>query len=107
MLRRLVIIPFNATFSKDDPDYNPYIKYELIQQESIEYLIQLGIQGLKRILENQEFTKSEQVQKQLDEYETENNPIVAFIAEVGVGAIENQMTSDVFKRYQIFAMITI
>ena len=102
VLRRLVIIPFNATFSKDDPDYNPYIKYELIQQESIEYLIQLGIQGLKRILENQEFTKSEQVQKQLDEYETENNPIVAFIAEVGVGAIENQMTSDVFKRYQIF-----
>ena len=102
VLRRLVIIPFNATFSKSDPDYDPYIKYELIQQESIEYLIQLGVQGLKRILENNEFTKSEQVQKQLDEYETENNPIVAFIAEVGVGGIENQLTSDVFKRYQVF-----
>lgn len=102
VLRRLVIIPFNATFTKDDPEYNPYIKYDLIQQESIEYLIQLGIQGLKRILENQGFTKSEQVQQQLDDYETENNPIVAFIAEVGADAIENQLTSDVFKRYQIF-----
>lgn len=102
VLRRLVIIPFNATFTKDDPEYNPYIKYDLIQQESIEYLIQLGIQGLKRILENQEFTKSEQVQQQLDDYETENNPIIAFIAEVGADAIENQLTSDVFKRYQIF-----
>lgn len=102
VLRRLVIIPFNATFTKDDPDYRPYIKYELIQQNSIEYLIQLGVAGLKRILENNEFTKSEQVQKQLDEYETENNPIVAFIAEVGIGGIENQLTSDVFKRYQVF-----
>lgn len=102
VLRRLVIIPFNATFTKDDPDYRPYIKYELIQQDSIEYLIQLGVAGLKRILENNEFTKSEQVQKQLDEYETENNPIVAFIAEVGIGGIENQLTSDVFKRYQVF-----
>lgn len=102
VLRRLVIIPFNATFTKDDPEYNPYIKYDLIQQESIEYLILLGIQGLKRILENQGFTKSEQVQQQLDDYETENNPIVAFIAEVGADSIENQLTSDVFKRYQIF-----
>lgn len=102
VLRRLVIIPFNATFTKDDPDYRPYIKYELIQQDSIEYLIQLGVAGLKRILENNEFTKSEQVQKQLGEYETENNPIVAFIAEVGIGGIENQLTSDVFKRYQVF-----
>jgi len=102
VLRRLVIIPFNATFTKDDPEYNPYIKYDLIQQESIEYLIQLGVQGLKRVLENQGFTKSEQVQQQLDDYETENNPIVAFIAEVGADGIENQLTSDVFKRYQIF-----
>lgn len=102
VLRRLVIIPFNATFTKDDPEYNPYIKYDLIQQESIEYLIQLGVQGLKRILENQGFTKSEQVQQQLNDYETENNPIVAFISEVGADGIENQLTSDVFKRYQIF-----
>lgn len=102
VLRRLVIIPFNATFTKADPEYNPYIKYELIEQGSIEYMIQLGVAGLTRIIENQGFTKSEQVQQQLDEYETENNPIIAFIAEVGTDGIENQLTSDVFKRYQIF-----
>lgn len=102
VLRRLVIIPFNATFTRADPEYNPYIKYELIEQGSIEYMIQLGVAGLTRIIENQGFTKSEQVQQQLDEYETENNPIIAFIAEVGVEGIENQLTSDVFKRYQLF-----
>lgn len=108
VLRRLVIIPFNARFSKTlpngepDPDYNPFIKYELVEQSSLEYLIRLGVEGLKRILENNEFTKSEKVQQQLDEYENENNPIKAFIDDCGVEMIENELTSDVYKRYQVF-----
>lgn len=108
VLRRLVIIPFNAKFSKilpngePDPDYNPFIKYELVEQSSLEYLIRLGVEGLKRILENDEFSKSEKVQQQLDEYEEENNPIIAFIADCGVEMIENEPTADVYKRYQVF-----
>lgn len=108
VLRRLVIIPFNARFSKTlpngepDPDYNPFIKYELVEQSSLEYLIRLGVEGLKRILENDEFSKSEKVQQQLDEYEEENNPIIAFIADCGVEMIENEPTADVYKRYQVF-----
>lgn len=102
VLRRLVIIPFNATFSKNAPDFDPFIKYKLIQQDSIEYLIRLGVEGLKRIIINDEFTKSEKVQGQLDEYEEENNPIIAFIADTGVEMIENEPTADVYKRYQVF-----
>lgn len=109
VLRRLVIIPFNARFSKYlpdgvtiDPDFDPFIKYKLIQKESIEYLIKLGVEGLKRVIANNEFTKSEKVQGQLDEYEEENNPIVAFIADTGIEMIENEPTADVYKRYQVF-----
>lgn len=109
VLRRLVIIPFNARFSKYlpdgvtiDPDFDPFIKYKLIQKESIEYLIKLGVEGLKRVITNNEFTKSEKVQSQLDEYEEENNPIIAFIADTGADMIENEPTADVYKRYQVF-----
>lgn len=102
VLRRLVIIPFNASFTKESGEYNPYIKYELIEQSSIEYLIRVGVEGLKRIIENNEFTKSEKVQEQLDEYEAENNPIIAFIEDCGVEMIENQPTNEVYKRYQVF-----
>lgn len=84
VLRRLVIIPFNARFSKYledgvtiDPKFRPYIKYELNEQSSVEYMIKIGIDGLKRIIENNGFTKSKKVQQQLDEYENENNPIKA------------------------------
>ena len=58
--------------------------------------------GLKRIIINNAFTKSEKVQEQLDEYENENNPIKAFIEDNGVGSIENEATADVYKRYQVF-----
>ena len=102
VLRRLVIIPFNATFGKDDPDYDPFIKYKLIQKESIEYLIRVGVEGLKRVIINDGFTKSTKVQNQLNEYEEENNPIIAFIADCGVDMIENEPTNEVYKRYQVF-----
>ena len=108
VLRRLVIIPFNARFTKYlpsdeiDPDYNPYIKYQLVEQSSVEYLIRVGVEGLKRIIENNEFTKSEKVTEQIDEYENENNPIKAFIDDCGVEMIENEPTSDVYSRYQVF-----
>lgn len=108
VLRRLVIIPFNARFTKYlpdgsiDPDYNPFIKYELIEQSSLEYLIRVGVEGLRRIIENNEFTKSDKVTEQINEYENENNPIKAFIDDCGVEMIENEPTGDVYRRYQIF-----
>ena len=102
VLRRLVMIPFNATFTKDDVDYDPYIKYKLIQEDSIEYLIVLAVEGLKRVLENNEFTKSDKVESALNEYEEENNPIVAFINEQGEDRILNQPTNEVYLRYTVF-----
>ncbi len=104
VLRRLVIIPFNAQFSKDDPDYDPFIKYKLIEQGSAEYLIKLGIIGLRRVLENQDFTRSDRVDRQLEEYEEENNPIVAFIHDLehGEADIINEATPDVYARYKVF-----
>lgn len=102
VLRRLVIIPFNATFGKSDPDYDPFIKYKLIEKDSIEYFIRLGVEGLRRVIINDEFTKSTKVQNQLNEYEEENNPIIAFIADSGIDMIENEPTNEVYKRYQVF-----
>lgn len=102
VLDRLVIIPFDARFSKDDPDFDPYIKYKLIQEEPLEYLIQLGIKGLKRVLENQAFTESERVKKSLKEYQETNNPILLFFKEDI--KIVNEPTNEVYKKYNEFCL---
>lgn len=50
--RRIVVIPFDAKFTPDDPDFDPEIIEKLKNQEAFEYLILLGLQGLKRVREN-------------------------------------------------------
>lgn len=102
VLDRLVIIPFDARFSKDDPDFDPYIKYKLIQEDSLEYLIKLGIEGLKRVLENQEFTKSKKVEDSIEEYRETNNPILLFFKEDV--KIINEPTNEVYKAYNEFCL---
>ena len=97
--RRLVIIPFLAHFSKNDPDYRPFIKYELQEPECIEYLIQLGVQGLRRVLENNCFTESDKVKIQLDEFEEANNPLVGFFIENPELEVENQTNTSIYSLY--------
>lgn len=104
VIDRLIIVPFDARFTKNDPDYDPYIKYKLRQNDSMEYLIKIGLEGLKRVLENRGFTTSERVQKELQEYEENNNPILGFFKEIDVDNIVNECTKDVYKKYNEFCL---
>jgi putative DNA primase/helicase len=103
VLDRLVIVPFNANFSKDSEGYDPYIKYKLRTEGAMEYLIQIALDGLKRVLDNNGFTICEKVQAELDEYTEQNNPIIAFFKELDVDVdILNQPTRDVYLRYKLY-----
>lgn len=102
VLRRMVIIPFNATFSKTDPDYDPYIAWKLKDQDVMEYLCRIGIEGLKRILENHGFTQSRKVDEELKEYTEYNNPILLFLADTDDEEIINQETKVVHSKYEVF-----
>lgn len=103
VLDRLVIVPFNATFSKSDADYDPYIKYKLRSEAAMEYLIQVALDGLKRVLKNNGFTMCEKVQEELENYSEQNNPVIGFIKELEPQVdIFNQPTKDVYLRYKIY-----
>ena len=100
VLSRLIIVPFNAKFLPTDPDFDPYIKYKLRQPECMEYLVQLGLKGLKNVLRYQQFTESEKAQNELKKYEEQNNPILLFFKEDV--KIENEPTNVVYRRYLEF-----
>ena len=83
--RRLVIIPFNATFERfmedgsENPDFDDMLGEKLKRQSSMEYLILLAVQGLKRALQNKGFTVSGKAEKELDEFEKENDTILLWL----------------------------
>ena len=99
VIRRLVIIPCDATFSKDDPDYRPFIKYELLEEECLEYFIKIGIEGLKRVLANNQFTESKKCIDQLKDYEIENDNFLQFINDLTIDDVENKTSQEVYLRY--------
>ena len=109
ILRRLVIVPFNARFEEGQPGFMPFIGDDLKSQESMEYLIQIGLTGLKRVLSKRQFTKSEAMQRELDEFEETNNPVLGFFREADGDEeirIENEPTNEVYKHYQEYCIAT-
>lgn len=100
VIDRLIIVPFRATFSPDDPDFDPDIKYKLRSEESIKYLIRIGINALSNVLERKRFTVSKSMQKELKEYEENNNPILLFFAEDP--KITDEPTGKVYRKYSEF-----
>lgn len=107
--RRLVIIPFNARFDSSNPNFKPFIGDELRGQESMEYMIRLGLKALKNLLKERKFTTSEAMQRELEEFEETNNPVLGFFHEAERDSdikIENEATSEVYKSYQEYCIMS-
>ncbi|MCT4686605.1 DNA primase family protein [Vallitalea sp.] len=104
--RRLLIVPFNARFNESDMDYDPQITWKLEKQEAVEYFIMLGVEGLKRVLQNNKFTSSIKVQKELNEYAERNNPVLSFIKDCKDEDIQiiNEPLNKVYQIYQGFCI---
>lgn len=99
VIRRLVIIPFNAVFSEDDADFDPDIKQKLFRQSAMEYFIKIGVESLKRVLEQKHFTKSTKVQKELEDYEEFNNPVIGFFKDMDEGYMFREDTKTIHLAY--------
>lgn len=104
VIDRLIIIPFDAVFSSDDPDYDPYIKYKLIEDEPMQYMVNLGVAGLKRVLEKRAFTTSPKIERSIEEYNENNNPVLLFFKEIDDTQIYNEPTKKVYMKYSEFCL---
>lgn len=104
VLDRLVIIPFDATFSKTDADYDPFIKYKLREEPVMEALIAKSIPALREVLIEQEFRTSEKVRSSLVEFEKSNNPILEFFADLDEQDYLHEPIKLVYQRYHAFCL---
>ena len=101
VIDRLIIIPFNAKFSKDDPDYDPRIKDKLKEESAIEYIILSALKALKEVIKNNSFTESERVQRELRDYERTNDPVICYLEEAEPVVI-NQTSEKVYMDYRMY-----
>lgn len=100
--RRINILPFNATFTKYDEDYDPFIKSKLLTDEAMEYLLKIAIEGLRRLLFNKMFTKCERGEKEKVEYIKSNNNVLEWLEDNP--KIENEAVNDVYMAYKVWCV---
>lgn len=100
LMRRLILFPFNAKFSKSDPDYDPFILDKLTSDESKSYLLNLALQGARRLFEQNGFTESKVADNLLEEYQMENNNVLVFLKHYDV---KNKISKDLYNEYVFWA----
>lgn len=103
IIDRFIIIPLEAKFNLDAKGFDPFIKYKLRSQECMEYLIQIGIAGIKRVLSRREFTTTEKIKEELVEFAESNNPILLFFKDCA-DEIINHTTTSAYQKYDSFCI---
>lgn len=104
VLDRLVIIPFDAKFTKNDSDYDPFIKYKLREEPVMEALIAKAVPALIDVLSNQEFESCSKVNETLTEFERSNNPILEFFNDLDETDYLNEPIKTVYQKYSTFCL---
>ena len=99
--KRMVIIPFNAVFTKKDPDFDPFINEKLCEPECMEYLVKIGIDALINIIMRNGFSMCEAADKEMEIYKVGNDSVLSFILEYGDDNINNQTVSSVYSAYEL------
>lgn len=100
--KRMVIIPFNATFTKEDPDFDPFINEKLCKDECMEYLVKIGIDALINVINRNGFSECKAAEEEMNAYRLSNDSVLGFIQEYGADSIENQVVSSIYTAYELF-----
>lgn len=80
-LRRWHMIPLKANFGEDDSGRDVNLKEKLHTEQAAQWLIKLGIDGLRRVLTNEGMTETVYSRTAIQEARERSNSVFAFLAE--------------------------
>jgi len=101
MYSRLMLIPFTATFTPYDEDYDPFIEDKITTPEALSYLLNIGLRGLRRLLYNNKFTEPDVVKEALEKYKRDNSNVLTWIEEENI-EIEYLLSNTTDKLFSDF-----
>lgn len=100
--RRLVIVPFLRTYTIEDKDYDPNILTKLKTEFARTYLLNLGIQGVERLIQNNGFTIPKVVDEMLEEYVKDNNNCIQWLEDNP--ELDEREIKDVYREYCMYCL---
>ena len=101
--RRFLIIPFEVTIPAHERD--PELSRKIISNE-LSGVFNWVLKGLKRILKQKKFTKSDAVQKALQRYRKESDTVQLFLEDAGYvkSATQSTLLKNLYFQYKTFCV---
>ncbi|WP_394900132.1 DNA primase family protein [Clostridium butyricum] len=88
--RKILIVPFNKKFEGTNKDVN---LFEKIKANEMPGILNWALEGLKRLKDNNyQFTESNAVNKLMDKYQKDQNPVISFVEDMIVADEENKIS---------------
>ena len=103
-MRRLFPVEFNAVFSPNDADYDPMIGDKLREESTLEYACVIGIEGLRRVIEQHQPTPNEMSESMKGEIAAEGNTALMWIHDENITQqyVIGKTKDELYERYQIW-----
>ena len=100
-MRRLFPIEFNAVFSASDADYDPMIGEKLREETVLEYACVIGVEGLRRVLDQNMPTPNELSEAMKGEIAREGNTAMQWFNDEGVTSdyLRGMTKEEAYEKY--------
>lgn len=102
MLRRLFPIPFDATFDRGDPDFNPNIENDLSEESAVQRAIALGVEGLCACIENNGLSANVGTDRMTARIKLDNDSVALFAAEECGRGVSGCVIRGLYEEYAGF-----
>lgn len=101
-MRRLAPIPFEAVFSRDDPDFDPHILEKVMSRESMEWCLVQAVAGLSRVIMNNGLTPNPRVDAMRASIKADNDTVLQWIEDEGLApaAFEGLTVAEAYGQYE-------
>lgn len=102
---RLVFIPFDASFSSDDEDFDPNIEDKITTDKALSYVLNLALAGAKRLIKRGSFIKPQRTIEVMDEYKTENSNVLSWVddEDVDLKHVLSISTAELYSEFSDWA----
>ena len=100
-MRRLFPIEFNAVFSPTDDDYDPMIGEKLREETALEYACVIGVEGLRRVIKQNQPTPNELSESMKSEIAREANTAMQWFHDDNVTAdyLRGMTKEEAYEQY--------
>lgn len=101
-MRRVIIVPFNAKFTPNSPDYDPLITQKVATEEAKSYILNLAIKSAQKLIQRGYIEIPNEVKQESFKYEMSNNNVLSWFYETG--SINEYDVNETYSDYCIYCV---